>query len=183
MEEQQNRCVDCGYDGPRWQFQVHHRDRDKRNNSPSNLAVLCIPCHRKEHGQNVSRKRVPGRSSDWERLDSVVRLRLSTEEKELWVDAAGGSRKLSQWIRDRLNAAVTGAVDVGDRRLGGDGQSLGVESTAVGDSVSRESPAPVTAACSKEATHGSGAAKCNECGWVPPLQREAKTDFRSGTKI
>jgi len=41
-----------------------------------------------------------------EPLDGVLHLRLSTHEKVLWVEAAGGSRRLSQWVRERCNAAV-----------------------------------------------------------------------------
>lgn len=30
-------------------LEVHHRDGNPANNEPSNLAVLCMICHRKEH--------------------------------------------------------------------------------------------------------------------------------------
>ena len=40
-------------------------------------------------------------------LDVTIRLRLDAATKELWVAAAGGERKLSEWIRGRCNAALT----------------------------------------------------------------------------
>ena len=40
-------------------------------------------------------------------MDGRLALRVSLREKELWVSAAGGERRLSDWVRDRLNAAVT----------------------------------------------------------------------------
>jgi len=113
---------------------------------------------------------------------------VDTITKELWVQAAGGEKHLSEWVRERLNAAVTGEVGVGDRRLGGDGLSLGVESTASGDSVSRGSPSPVTAgslvdACPSAAFHSQGGT-CAECGVAFPYgRREVKPDFKPGTKI
>lgn len=42
-------CQRCGHEGPDWHFQTHHRDRDRKNNTPENLERLCIPCHRAEH--------------------------------------------------------------------------------------------------------------------------------------
>lgn len=36
----------------------------------------------------------------------------SDREKELWVEASGGKRKLSAWIRDQLNAGLAGEEDV-----------------------------------------------------------------------
>lgn len=31
---------------------VHHRDRNRKNNSVTNLAVLCANCHKKEHHED-----------------------------------------------------------------------------------------------------------------------------------
>jgi len=42
------RCVACGYDFMPI-LEVHHIDRDKTNNNPANLEVLCPNCHRKKH--------------------------------------------------------------------------------------------------------------------------------------
>lgn len=49
-------CERCGVDqsshreehGQR--LHVHHKDRDKQNNEPDNLEVLCKSCHEEEHG-------------------------------------------------------------------------------------------------------------------------------------
>ena len=45
-------CERCGADcwARRDQLHVHHRDRVKSNNHPSNLEALCAECHRREAG-------------------------------------------------------------------------------------------------------------------------------------
>lgn len=42
-------CEECGWDDVPEVLEVHHHDRDRNNNSPENLAVLCPTCHRIEH--------------------------------------------------------------------------------------------------------------------------------------
>jgi len=41
-------CQSCGATG---HLDIHHRDRDKRNQDLANLAVLCHRCHMQEHAQ------------------------------------------------------------------------------------------------------------------------------------
>ena len=48
-------CESCGIDEPAV-LNVHHRDRDKSNNSPGNLAVLCANCHHREHWSSSSNR-------------------------------------------------------------------------------------------------------------------------------
>lgn len=36
----------------------------------------------------------------------MVTLRMSDDEKEAWVEQAGGARKLSEWIRERCNGTL-----------------------------------------------------------------------------
>lgn len=48
-------CQRCGEDcDPNFpgNLGVHHKDYDKKNNDPSNLVVLCWPCHKKTHLMN-----------------------------------------------------------------------------------------------------------------------------------
>jgi len=33
------------------QLELHHRDRNRRNNRPENLETLCANCHRLEHAR------------------------------------------------------------------------------------------------------------------------------------
>lgn len=64
------RCGDAdaaamGNQSPSQLLQVHHRDRNKHNNDPANLEVLCRRCHCTEHGiawyPHYPRKRPRGR--------------------------------------------------------------------------------------------------------------------------
>ena len=38
---------------------------------------------------------------------TVVQIRCSAEEKTRWIEAAGGPRQLSEWIRSRLNVQAS----------------------------------------------------------------------------
>ena len=38
-----HRCGACGATGV--PLELHHRDHEHRNNAPTNLIVLCQPCH------------------------------------------------------------------------------------------------------------------------------------------
>ena len=42
-------CSRCGHDGSESRLEVHHRNRDKQDQSPENLEVLCHRCHMQEH--------------------------------------------------------------------------------------------------------------------------------------
>lgn len=51
MKHQRNAvgvCVHCGSDE---NLHVHHIDRNRSNNLPENLLVLCAKCHIKEHAE------------------------------------------------------------------------------------------------------------------------------------
>ena len=110
-----------------------------------------------------------------EPLDGVLHLRLSTHEKVLWVEAAGGSRRLSQWVRERCNAAVTerGTQPNGhslkpDVVLEGDVPSESVEASPGGSS---SVPRSVTAAnCPAAAMSHKPGTECPSCKTVfPPV--------------
>ena len=47
--EEVGHCQDCGT--TKAQLDIHHRDRDKQNQAPANLAVLCHRCHMQEHAR------------------------------------------------------------------------------------------------------------------------------------
>ena len=43
-------CQRCGFVALHpAQLDVHHKDRDRTNNTPTNLETLCANCHRLEH--------------------------------------------------------------------------------------------------------------------------------------
>ncbi len=48
IEERGGHCERCHYDKTRI-IQVHHKDRDKTNNTLNNLELLCPNCHMEEH--------------------------------------------------------------------------------------------------------------------------------------
>lgn len=100
--------------------------------------------------------RVAARISD--ALAERIVLRASVEMRSL-------SNMIERLLELGLGQVVTDAVGVGDSRLGADGQSLGVESTVGGDSVSRGRPASVTV-CPNVRFHRSGTF-CKQCGRVP----------------
>lgn len=43
-------CEECGASNVR--LDVHHKNKDKSDNSPNNLKILCVSCHAKEHYEN-----------------------------------------------------------------------------------------------------------------------------------
>ena len=43
------RCQRCDHDGSESRLGIHHKDRNKKNQKPSNLEVLCHRCHMQEH--------------------------------------------------------------------------------------------------------------------------------------
>ncbi len=45
------RCQRCGWDEEPQILHVHHKDRNRANNTPGNLEVLCPTCHVLEHFQ------------------------------------------------------------------------------------------------------------------------------------
>lgn len=42
-------CNRCGYNEYPGILRVHHRNRDRKNNKPDNLEILCPNCHEAEH--------------------------------------------------------------------------------------------------------------------------------------
>ena len=46
-------CERCGHDGSASRLDVHHRNRDKRDQRLENLEVLCHRCHMREHRYEI----------------------------------------------------------------------------------------------------------------------------------
>jgi len=42
-------CQQCGVDRNERALHIHHQDRDKHNNDPSNLMLVCTRCHYHQH--------------------------------------------------------------------------------------------------------------------------------------
>lgn len=47
-------CERCGHKRD-LELPRHHKDRDRKNNTPHNLEVLCVACHNKEHMEERTR--------------------------------------------------------------------------------------------------------------------------------
>ena len=96
-----------------------------------------------------------------------VTLRVSDGEKELWVFAAGGSRRLSAWLRECAAA-----------RLAGEGVAVNPDGVA-----SVRSVPPVSRPVSIErVTPPSSVSRGFDA--VPSVaRREFKPDFKVGTKL
>ena len=92
-------------------------------------------------------------------LDGVLHLRLSTHEKVLWVQSAGGERLLSRWVRERCNAAVSEGV--GDSPERSRVESVGSTPTTA------PTPSLTAELCPKREFHGGQV--CSECGWKPTV--------------
>ena len=45
-------CHRCDHDGSESRLGIHHRDRNKHNQAPGNLEVLCHRCHMQEHSDH-----------------------------------------------------------------------------------------------------------------------------------
>ena len=54
FDNKPKKCEVCGYDEYDFCIEVHHIDEDPLNNLLSNLAVLCVICHRKLHKRIIS---------------------------------------------------------------------------------------------------------------------------------
>jgi len=46
-------CQRCLGDGSESRLGIHHKDRNKQNQRPSNLEVLCHCCHMQEHRNEI----------------------------------------------------------------------------------------------------------------------------------
>ena len=49
LADHESKCDNCGYDGHPEILEVHHKDRNKRNDEPQNLGLLCPNCHAELH--------------------------------------------------------------------------------------------------------------------------------------
>ena len=56
LREYGSKCQKCGYDKNPAALTVHHKDRNRSNNSMDNLEVLCANCHAIEHYEDGSYK-------------------------------------------------------------------------------------------------------------------------------
>lgn len=48
IKERGGACERCGYSKQEI-LHVHHRDRNRKNNNPNNLEIICPNCHYEEH--------------------------------------------------------------------------------------------------------------------------------------
>lgn len=70
-------CEVCGWKD--W-LELHHKDRNKKNNAPSNLQRICKMCHGKEHGLEGIDNRGIG---EYDCLDYINRSHKYYDSKDL----------------------------------------------------------------------------------------------------
>ncbi|WP_216319732.1 HNH endonuclease signature motif containing protein [Deinococcus aestuarii] len=63
LRDREAKCELCGYDAVPEVLEVHHVDRDRSNNHPSNLQLLCPTCHTVQHFITRTGKSTPRRVS------------------------------------------------------------------------------------------------------------------------
>jgi len=67
-------CQECKVDcsGERNLVHVHHKNRDRKDNSEGNLMVLCIQCHGKQPGKGHSRLMATAQKDGrWDRISKL----------------------------------------------------------------------------------------------------------------
>lgn len=88
FEHYAQRCARCGYAAHPEILQVHHKDRNRSNNDPNNLEVLCRNCHVVEHYNDAEERSRTATDADFQSAalplghlgDSTNRLRPSGTE-------------------------------------------------------------------------------------------------------
>ena len=85
-----NKCEVCNKEIEGRKRQIHHKDKNRRNNKTNNLMVLCIPCHMREDGygfyvdyakeHNIS---VQGAWARFNRYKSIKKRLIYTKEYRL----------------------------------------------------------------------------------------------------
>jgi len=75
-------------------LEIHHKDKNRRNNLTSNLILLCKKCHKKE---DIKSK--PMRNGQ----DTMVSFRVTDEEyKKIKKLADSSYRSISNWLRKKI---------------------------------------------------------------------------------
>jgi hypothetical protein len=46
-----DKCEMCGDEPGKFYLQIHHKDKNRKNNEPENLATLCRYCHCETHSE------------------------------------------------------------------------------------------------------------------------------------
>lgn len=98
FDEHGRECMRCGSGND---LEVHHKDRDRDNNSPENLEVLCHGCHMEEHhDERVERMQLHEGPADEKMLVLLKRGRVTAPY------AAEETGYSNAYARDILNDLV-----------------------------------------------------------------------------
>lgn len=107
-------CTRCGFvPVDMIQIQVHHRDRNRKNNDPANLEALCANCHVLEHAKNRTVPR--SRTGPKPEVLTRITLRLAQSAWATLMKLAGDAEWAANW---ELRAAIEHWLDlpVSERR-------------------------------------------------------------------
>lgn len=105
----------------------------------------------------------------------MVRVRVTAGQRELWLQAAGGKRRLSEWIRERCDAALTERDGTGSsvERVSAEGRDADDVREAAGSIPAPLEPSRSVSAVSfarpgakvkcEDPEHGRKGWKCRTC--------------------
>lgn len=68
ISEQMRKSGKCFICGDKTKLHVHHKDKNKKNNSPDNLMILCVQCHGSIHKHGLKMPIAVKRGSFGKRL-------------------------------------------------------------------------------------------------------------------
>jgi len=79
-------CNNCGFDNIK-ALEIHHKDRNHRNNNPNNLEIFCRNCHKLEHYEDdVKRiKAVRNKPSKMSLAEGIInKIVLKKDKAKAW---------------------------------------------------------------------------------------------------
>lgn len=115
FRNQPNKCDRC--DVVNDDLVVHHKDRDRTNNAPGNLQILCVGCHWYEHhGRQIDESKEQTRQwlAEWRAREDAARERIESTEVTVTLPKAlvdmcvarFGGTDISRMIAGRLFQSI-----------------------------------------------------------------------------
>lgn len=114
LERAGHKCEKCGRNAAQSgrAIEVHHRDKDRRNNDLSNLSPLCNGCHNQEHSRmewNAWQARCGQDLAKWQALQRKAGREIATARKEAGVRQYAVAAHLG-WPPSKLSSVERGCI-------------------------------------------------------------------------